>query len=132
MNKDILFEEFQNAVNEALNRNRSFLDILTKIQGSSARVNRTCVKSVTSCGCLQVKAERQHIPEDTSLDDMGQYMNSHLEGALCDDCREMIEKELGNHFFYIAALANLLDISLYDILLKEEKNLSALGKYVLK
>ena len=132
MNKDILFEEFQNAVNEALNRNRSFLDILTKIQGSSARVNRTCVKSVTSCGCLHVKAERQHIPEDSSLEDMGQYMSSHLDGKLCDDCRDMIEKELGNHFFYIAALANLLDISLYDIILKEEKNLSALGKYVLK
>ena len=132
MNKDILFEEFQNAVNEALNRNRSFLDILTKIQGSSARVNRTCVKSVTSCGCLRVQAEKQHIPEDTSLEEMGQYMDSHLEGMLCEDCREMIEKELGNHFFYIAALANLLDISLYDIILKEEKNLSALGKYVLK
>lgn len=132
MNKDILFEEFQSAVNDALNRNRSILDILTKIQASSARVNRTCVKSVTSCGCLRIRAQRQRIPEDSTLEEMGKYMDSHLEGALCDDCRDMIEKELGNHFFYIAALANLLDISLYDVILKEEKNLLALGKYVLK
>lgn len=132
MNKDILFEEFQNAVNDALNRNRSILDILSKLQGSAARVNRTCVKSVTSCGCLKINAEKQRIPQESSLADMGQYMNSHLEGALCEDCRDMVEKELGNHFFYIAALANALDISLYDVILKEEKNLSALGKYVLK
>ena len=37
---DIHMEDFQNVVNELLIRNRSLLDILSKIQTSTGRVNR--------------------------------------------------------------------------------------------
>ena len=37
---DIHFEDFQNVVSDLLMRNRSILDIISKIQTSSGRVNR--------------------------------------------------------------------------------------------
>ncbi|HAG45078.1 MAG TPA: DUF1573 domain-containing protein, partial [Clostridium sp.] len=58
--KDLIFDEFQNSVDECLLRHKSILDIMSKLQESEARVNRALIKSVTSCGCLKVEAEKQH------------------------------------------------------------------------
>jgi hypothetical protein len=130
--RDILYEDFQNQVNNLLSRHRSILDILSKTSTSNASINRAVTKSITSCGCVEIDAKKAHIPDDITLEEMKNYMDSHLRGELCSVCRDNIEKELGNHLFYIAALANTLDISLYDILVKEEHNLSVLGKFHLK
>ncbi|MGL4731796.1 MAG: DUF1573 domain-containing protein [Clostridium sp.] len=133
--KDLIFDEFQNSVDDCLFRHRSILDIMTKLDESQARVNRSIVKCVTSCGCLKIQASKQNLSNDKldcDLDSFKECFDTHILGTLCDNCREVIEKELGNHFFYIASLCNCTDLNMYDILLKEYKNLSSLGKYTLK
>jgi len=123
---DELTDRFQKLVDSLLIRHQSILDILSKGQETSARVNRAVVKSVTSCGCLAVEAHKPVIPENASLSDLKQFIDSQVEGQLCDSCRDIIETELGKQLFYIAALANTLDISLNDVVEKEEKRLATL------
>lgn len=127
--KDLDLEEFQNTVTNCLVRHKSIIDVLAKIDETSARVNRAISKSVTSCGCIQINAKKQQIPADISLCELASYMETHLDGKLCANCREVIEQEIGNHLFYIAALCNLLDLSLKDILYEENEKLSTLGIY---
>ena len=130
--QDILYENFQNMVADLLSRHKSILDIMTKLEESNARVNRSVAKAVTSCGCIQLEAQKQKIPTDASIEQIKEFMDDHIRGKLCEKCRDIIEKELGNHMFYIASLANALDICLYVVIVKEEKSLSALGKFHLK
>ncbi len=130
--KDMLFEDFQRIIGGLLLRHRSILDILTKYQDSGAKVNRAVIKSVTSCGCIEIHGKKQEIPDDMSLENMKDYMETHLQGTLCDSCRDAVEKEMGSQLFYLASLANTLDISLYDIIVEEEKRLSTLGVYHLR
>jgi hypothetical protein len=127
--KDAICDEFQDIVSTCLVRHRSIIDVLTKIQETSARVNRAVAKSVTGCGCLEIAAKKQQIPAEIKLQELSSYMDTHLKGNLCTNCREVVEQELGNHLFYLAALCNLLDLNLYDILLSESEKLSTLGIY---
>lgn len=121
-----LTDQFQATVKSLLIRHQSILDILSKGQETSARVNRAAVKAVTSCGCVAIEAHKKPLPEDATLSNLKELLDSQLEGSLCDNCRDIIETELGKQLFYIAALANTLDISLSEILVKEEKKLSTL------
>lgn len=129
--KDIIFDNFQNDVNESLLRHKSILDIITKYSESSSRVNRAIAKAVTNCGCIQICAEKQVIPSDET-NDFNYELSNHLKGTLCDNCREIIENEIGNNLFYLTSLCNCLDLNLYDILLKEENKMSILGKFTLR
>lgn len=54
---DIIYDQFQNLVQDVLIRHNSLLDIITKLDESNARVNRAAVKTITSCGCLSLHAE---------------------------------------------------------------------------
>ncbi|MCJ7689208.1 MAG: DUF1573 domain-containing protein [Clostridiaceae bacterium] len=133
--KDCIFDNFQNSVDESLLRHRSILDIITKLQESEARVSRAVVKSVTNCGCIKVDAKKQYAPEnidDLDLDTLSASLDTHMEGNLCENCREVIQNELGNNLFYITSLCNLLDLNLYDVLLKEYDKISTLGKYTMR
>ena len=121
-----LTDQFQSTVKSLLIRHQSILDILSKGQESSARVNRAVVKSVTSCGCHAVNAHKKPVPPDASLADLKELLNSQLEGFICDNCRDIIEAELGKQLFYIAALSNALDISLTDVIYQEHKKLQTL------
>ncbi len=125
--KDLLCDEFQAMVSECLIRHKSILDVLTKLQESGSRINRAVVKSVTNCGCVQIQAQRPEIPAEISLHDLKNHMGTHLNGKLCENCQEVMESEIGVQMFYLAALCNLFDMNLYDILIKEHKKLSALG-----
>ena len=125
------FNRFQDSVSKVLVRHKSILDVVTKYQESCAKVNRAVVKSATSCGCIKINAEKQNIPDDASYEELHGYMNNHLSGVACDVCRDKIEKEMGNHLFYMAALCNTLDLQLEDILEKQLKNIDTLGKYSL-
>jgi len=130
--KDCIFDNFQNSVDESLLRHRSILDIITKLQESEARVNRAVVKSITNCGCIKVEAKKQYTPEnvdDLDLDTLSASLDTHMEGNLCENCREVIESEIGNNLFYTTSLCNLLDLNLYDVILKEYDKINTLGKY---
>lgn len=130
--KDIIFDDFQNSVNASLLRHKSILDILTKYSESSARVNRVIVKAVTNCGCIEINAKKQHLLDNDSIDDISDYLATHIEGTICDACREIIEREMGNNLFYLTSLCNDLDISLYDILIKENDKINTLGKFTFR
>ena len=79
--KDIIYDTFQNSVNDSLLRHKSILDIMTKYTESSARVNRAIAKAVTNCGCIKISAKKQNLPEDNSLDKMCDCLESHIEGT---------------------------------------------------
>lgn len=119
-------DHFQSSVKSLLIRHQSVLDILSKGQEASARVNRAVVKSITNCGCLGIDAHKKPLPEEVSIRDLKELLNSQLDGQLCDNCRDIIQTELGKQLFYIAALANALDLSLDEIITKEESKLSTL------
>lgn len=130
--KDVIFDDFQNSVNESLLRHRSILDIMSKLQESQGRVNRAVVKTVTSCGCVQIEARKQQIPnekDDIDLDTLKDCLETHVKGEVCENCRDVIEREIGNNLFYLTSLCSLLDLNLYDILLKEYDKIQTLGKY---
>jgi hypothetical protein len=127
--KDIIFDDFQNSVNDSLIRHKSILDLITKYSESNARVNRAIAKAVTNCGCIKISAQKQNISEDVSIDEISKNLNTHLTGAICDNCREVIEREIGNNLFYLTALCNDLGISFYDVLLKESDKINTLGKF---
>jgi len=129
---DILMEDFQNVVSELLMRNRSVLDILTKIQTSAGRVNRSVVKAVTHCGCVEIEGKKQVFPGEVSMKNISGLMSTQLNGELCPECRQTIEKEVGGQLFYLAALCNALGISLYDVVLSEKETLGTLGSYSLR
>ena len=127
--KDLTYEEFQATVSQCLVRHKSIIDVLTKLQETVSRINRAIAKSVTVCGCLEINARKQQIPSNISLQDLSSYMETHLKGNLCPNCREILKQELGNHLFYLTALCNLLNVSLEDVLLEENEKLTTLGIY---
>ncbi|MCR4435169.1 MAG: DUF1573 domain-containing protein [Clostridiales bacterium] len=130
--KDIMVDEFQYMVQELLVRNKSIIDLITKYQDSNARVNRAIVKAVTQCGCIRIHAKKQIFPKDGDFEQMHNSMKTHLEGKLCDNCRDMIEKDIGRNLFYLASICNTLDLNLYDTIIKELERLKMLGKYNLR
>lgn len=127
--KDLLCDQFQNTVSEMTLCHRSILEILSKVQESGARVQRSVVQSVTSCGCQKIVANKKSFPKDATLFDLKQLLDSHISGKLCDNCKDNIENEIGRSLFYMAALCNLLDLNLYDIFIKEHKQLEILREY---
>jgi len=124
--REIEVDGFQHTVSELLIRHRSILDIMTKSQEATSRMNRAVAKAVTSCGCLRINAGKKAVTGAT-LADLRQLLDSNLSGEICNDCRETVETEIGRILFYLAALCNVLDLNLMDIILKEEKRLKMLG-----
>ena len=127
--KDLICSEFQKTVSELLIRHKSILDIMTKLQEAQLRINRAVAKSVTYCGCIQVKAQKQCIPSDATIEDLHNCMSTHIEGELCENCKDIIEKEMGNTLFYLTSMCNVLDIELNDVLVKEHEKINTLGIY---
>lgn len=126
---DMVVDKFQYTVQELLVRNKSIIDQLTKFQDSNARINRAIVKAVTQCGCIQINAHKQPFNDEDVFEDISSSVENHLTGSLCDNCRDLIEKEIGSNLFYMASLCNTLDLNLYDIIIKELDRAKLLGKY---
>lgn len=128
-NESDLVNDFQTVVERYLIRHRSILDILSKLQDSSSRVQRAVAKAVTSCGCVTVDAQRQSVPEDTPYTEVKQHVHTHLHGELCVQCREVIEAELGQNLFYVTAMCETFGLHVGDILQQEKQRLNTLGVY---
>lgn len=130
MIRDMLCDEFQNAVDDLLIRHYSILDILSKLTESSGRLNRAIVKSVTTCGCCKIDASKIQFPEEmASMEELKDHLDHHLRGQLCSSCEDIVFDEMGKLLFYVAALCNTLGINLYDVFLKEYKSAVALGVF---
>lgn len=123
--------DFQKTVSLHLIRHRSILDVMTKYQDACSRVNRALAKSVTLCGCLKIRADKQALPADASLSEMSEYVKTHLEGHLCPNCADVIEEEMGRSLFFLAALCTLTGIDLHELLRNENERISTLGFYSL-
>jgi hypothetical protein len=123
---------FQKTVDTMLIRHQSILDILAKNQEASARVTRAITKAVTSCGCLSIEARKEQIPESATISDLKELLSSHLTGNLCPNCLETIETELGRQMFYLAALANTLNLSLDKAVEREENMLKTLTVFTMR
>lgn len=123
--------EFQNQVSKFLVRHKSILDIMTKTEEYNSRINRALAKSVTTCGCISIHAKKQDFNAE-SYDQIIDKVSNHIEGELCDSCRDVLEEEIGNYLFYLAAFCNTLDLNLNDILKKEYKRNETLGVFSLK
>lgn len=119
--------DFQSAVDEYLIRHRSILDVLTKYQEATARVNRAFAKAVTECGCIEINATRQQAPATVQYSDLRQFVSSHISGEPCEHCKEVLASELGRSLFYMAALCNLSGLKMRDVLSQECRNLTTLG-----
>ncbi|NMB34338.1 MAG: DUF1573 domain-containing protein [Clostridium sp.] len=130
--KDMIVGQFQYTVKELLVRNKSILDLITKFQDSGGRVNRGIVKSVTQCGCVKVNAKKQSYPDGADFDEIRTLMETHLDGELCENCRDLIERDIGRNMFYLTSICNTLDLNLYDIIIKEFDRIKMLGKYNLR
>ncbi|MDF2939016.1 MAG: hypothetical protein K0Q90_4389 [Paenibacillaceae bacterium] len=122
-------KEFQDQVAELLLRHRSVLDVLSKFQQSNAAANRAVFKSVTDCGCIQVHAGKQNYTQDMTLEQANEQLGTHLEGQVCEHCKEVIESELGRNLFYMASLCNLLDLNLDKVVSQESTKCSTLGLF---
>jgi len=128
--KDLICDEFQNTVDNLLIRHHSVLDVTSKLNEATCRVNRSVIKAVTDCGCVTVEAKKIQLPDNIeSVSELKSYLDNHLRGQLCQQCREVVVSELGKLLFYTAALCNTLDINLYDVFIKEYKEAEALGIY---
>ncbi|MVP02284.1 MULTISPECIES: hypothetical protein [Paenibacillus] len=120
-------KDFQDQVGELLLRHRSLLDVLSKVQQSSAGVNRSVTKSITECGCIEVNAKKQSYSPEMTLDQAKDELQTHLEGNLCEHCMDAVAAEIGKHLFYLSALSNLLDVNLEKVLEDESKKCTTLG-----
>lgn len=120
-------KEFQGQVSELLLRHRSLLDVLSKYQQSNSSVNRSVIKSITECGCIEVNAKKQKYSEDMTRDQASNLLETHMSGVPCEQCIEVIGAELGKNLFYMSALCNLLQIDLEEVVTTESKKCSTLG-----
>ncbi len=117
-----LINEYQKQAAGIIARNKSILDILTKLQCANARVARSVVKAVTNCGCVEIHG-RKNFPEDGK---------NQLSGELCDECGSTVMAEIGEAMFYTASLCNTLGLSMSDILRRDLCRSDMMGKYSLR
>ncbi len=124
--------DFQANVRENLVRHYSILDIASKFQETNARVNRALFRAVTDCGCITINASKQVLPDDCSFEDVRNHIQSHLTGQLCENCREVLEAEMGQNLFYLTGMCNALGLSLNEIIVKESQRINTLGIFHLR
>ncbi|WP_438449174.1 DUF1573 domain-containing protein [Gorillibacterium sp. sgz5001074] len=122
-------KEFQDQVSALLLRHRSMLDVLSKFQQSNAAANRAVVKSITECGCIEVHASKQHYTSEMTLEQAKNQLDTHMDGQVCEHCKEIIASELGKNLFYMASLCNLLDMDMEKVVAQESAKCSTLGLF---
>lgn len=120
---------FQAQVSDLLLRHRSILDIMSKIDQTSAAVNRSVTKAVTDCGCISIHASKQPFDQVASIEHVNESISNHVSGELCEQCHEYVQAQLGRNLFYLTALCSQLDIDLQEVLNKETSRCATLGLF---
>lgn len=121
--KKTLTEDFQHTVESLHIWNKSILDILSKLQISSAKVSRTAVKAVTGCGCIEIDGKKSIVTFEKKEN------GSQIRGVLCDECRAELEREIGESLYYTVSMCNAFGLNVDKILTKELERVKTLGKY---
>ena len=67
-----------------------------------------------------------------SYKDLPDTLDNHLRGELCETCKEVIELEMGNYFFYIASLCDTLGLDLNEVMQEEYNRNKTLGLFNLR
>lgn len=124
-------KEFSKTVDEVLIRHKSILDIMTKLQETSAKINRAIAKAATECGCIRICADKQVVNPEVDYSQLDEYMQSQIQGKLCPTCLAKIQEEMGDNLFYLVSLCNALDMDLEQVLAQKHDALKTLGKYSL-
>ncbi len=122
-------QAFQDQVSELLLRHRSLIDVLSKTGQAGASVNRAVSKAITECGCIELHATKQKYAPESDIAQTKGLLETHVEGELCENCREVISSELGRNLFYMSALCNLLDINMEEVVNHESQKCSTLGMF---
>ncbi|GIO88372.1 hypothetical protein J25TS5_53040 [Paenibacillus faecis] len=122
-------QSFQDQVSELLLRHRSLLDVMSKLGQTNAAAVRSVTKAITECGCIELHATKQEFEPGLSLEEAKERIGRHVQGELCENCRDVISNELGRSLFYTSALCNLLGIQLEEVLEKESQKCSTLGLF---
>ncbi|QSX07052.1 DUF1573 domain-containing protein [Sedimentibacter sp. zth1] len=122
---------FQECVSNVQFRNKSILDISSKLSEQTALLNRALVKSATYCGCISINAQKQIIDNNKSIDENRKCLKSHIEGRLCEKCKEKIEEEMGDVLYYLVSLCDALDLELDEVMKQKQKYIKTLGIYSL-
>lgn len=122
-------QSFQEQVSELLLRHRSLLDVLSKVGQTNAAAVRSVTKAVTECGCIELHATKQDFIPGMSLEEAKDTIGRHVQGELCENCKDAITNELGRSLFYMSALCNLLDISMDEVVERESRKCSTLGLF---
>lgn len=122
-------QSFQEQVSELLLRHRSLLDVMSKMGQTNAAAVRSVTKAITECGCVELHATKQEFEPGMSLEQAKETIKRHVQGELCENCRDAISNELGRSLFYMSALCNQLGIELDGVLEKESQKCSTLGLF---
>ena len=133
--KNSMIDIFEYTVDNSLVRNKSIIDQLTKLQDCCSKISSTIGKAATTCGCIQINATKQAYPpfcSDLSINDLHHLMCTHLQGQLCEDCQEHLERQIGRTLFYLTSICNTFDMNLSDAFARELKQVEILGKYSLR
>lgn len=121
--KKTLTEDFQDTVLKFHIWNKSILDIMSKLQGAASKINRATVKSVTSCGCIEIEGKKSVVSFEKKQE------GTQVKGVLCPECRSNLEREIGEGFYYMISLCNALNLNVDKIIQKETERVKTLGKY---
>jgi hypothetical protein len=98
--KDLICDEFQNTVDNLLIRHHSVLDVTSKLNEATCRVNRSVIKAVTDCGCVTVEAKKIQLPDNIeSISELKSYLDNHLRGQLCQHAGKWLSVSSASCFF---------------------------------
>lgn len=128
---DDICVNFQDSVSKTLVRHKSILDIMTKMDVYSGRINRAVAKSVTNCGCISIDAKKQQFTGE-SYKDLPDTLDNHLRGEICEQCKEVLDLEIGNYLFYITALCDTIGLNLNEVIKHEYERNKTLGLFNLR
>lgn len=128
---DDVCADFQDTISKVLVRHKSVLDIMSKMDEYNARINRAVVKAVTNCGCISIDAKKQDFSGE-SYKDLANKLDSHLNGEMCEQCKEVLDLEMGNYLFYITALCDTIGLNLNEVIKNEYERNKTLGLFNLR
>ena len=131
MKTDDVCVDFQERVSKTLVRHKSILDIMSKMDIYNARINRAVAKSVTNCGCISIDAKKQQFVGE-SYKDLPDSLDNHLRGEICEQCKEVLDLEMGNYLFYITALCDTVGLNLNEVIKHEYDRNKTLGLFNLR